>query len=113
MAGTERYIFYLTSISVQNESKIGLAVVDNMMPKTDEMPETLVLTASIKPFINLVWGGTIVMVLGFFTSLVNRARLLKLESKRQERAALHTNGNGNGHRQNTHGKKEKHHTEKL
>jgi cytochrome c-type biogenesis protein CcmF len=89
--GNDRYTFYLTSISVQGESKVGIAVVDNTMPKPDQT-ETLVLTASIKPFINLVWGGTIVMVLGFFTSLLNRYRLMKRESMRKN--ALNTNGNG-------------------
>ncbi len=93
LSSTDRYTFYLTNISVQNESKVGIAVVDNTMPKSDQSPETLVLTASIKPYINLVWGGTIVMVLGFFTALLNRYRLIKLENKKEELLTV----NGNGH----------------
>ena len=95
LSSNDRYTFYLTNISVQNESKVGIAVVDNTLPKSDQSPETLVLTASIKPYINLVWGGTIVMVLGFFTALLNRYRLIKLENKKEE--LLTVNGNGNWH----------------
>ena len=112
--GNDRYIFYLTNISVQNESKIGLAVVDNLMPKTDKQPETLVLTASIKPFINLVWGGTIVMVLGFFAAVLNRYRLIKLETKREERVASNnSNGHTNGNGRPKNNLKKKTHTEKV
>jgi len=89
--GNDKYTFYLTNISVKDESKVSIAIVDNTLPKAPQPSQTLVLTASIKPFINLVWGGTIVMVLGFFTSLLNRYRLNKLEQKRLQ-PILHTNG---------------------
>jgi len=36
--------------------------------------ETLIVEASIKPFINLFWGGSIVLVLGFFISILRRAK---------------------------------------
>jgi cytochrome c-type biogenesis protein CcmF len=91
------YTFYLDKVSVTGESSIDLAIVDSRQPKSDNTPETLVLTASIKPFINLVWGGTIVMVLGFFFSLINRYRKLKVESIVLEKIStngnVHTNGN--------------------
>jgi cytochrome c-type biogenesis protein CcmF len=79
MTGNSRYTFYLTKVSVQEESSVEIAVVDNTQNKSNASPETLVLEASIKPFINLVWGGTIVMVLGIFFSLVNRYRKIKSE----------------------------------
>ena len=78
--GNERYVFYLVKVTVENESKIQLAVVDkpNRTPDKDKI-ETLVLTASIKPYINLVWSGTVVLVIGFFLSLLKRKRNLESE----------------------------------
>jgi cytochrome c-type biogenesis protein CcmF len=40
----------------------------------DEPKETLTIDASIKPFINLVWAGVIIMVAGFFVSTVRRTK---------------------------------------
>jgi len=37
-------------------------------------PEALVVEASIKPYINLLWGGTLVMMLGFVLSIFKRAK---------------------------------------
>ena len=34
--------------------------------------ETLIVEASIKPFINLVWMGTITLVVGFILTIVRR-----------------------------------------
>jgi len=75
----DRYTFYLTQINVQNESNIKIAVVDETLPKQNQSTETLILTASIKPFINLVWSGTILMVIGFFFSVIRRYRAVKKE----------------------------------
>jgi cytochrome c-type biogenesis protein CcmF len=95
MNGNDKFTFYLANMSIGEESSVEVAVVDNTIEKT-VMPETLVLTASIKPFINLVWGGTVVMVLGFFLSLMARYRRLKSDSRK---AAI-LNSNGNGHSRN-------------
>src|SRR5207247_209489 len=77
LVNNDKYTFYLTSISVKNESSIGLAVTDKSIPAPVQPAETFILTASIKPFINLVWGGTMVMVIGFFLSMVFRYRVSK------------------------------------
>jgi hypothetical protein len=91
------FTFYLTKVSVAGESSVDVAVVDETQPKSDTTPETLVLTASIKPFINLVWGGTIVMVLGFFFSLIHRVRKIKEESKVLDQVGtIGSRINGNG-----------------
>jgi cytochrome c-type biogenesis protein CcmF len=37
-------------------------------------PETLVVEASIKPYINLLWGGTVVMIAGFILAMFKRAK---------------------------------------
>lgn len=89
MSANDKYTFYLVKLSVEGESTIDVAVVDDSVEKTP-MPETLVLTASIKPFINLVWGGTIVMVVGFFLSLLARYRRIKSDARKH--AAMHSNG---------------------
>ena len=36
--------------------------------------EVLTIAASVKPFINFVWGGVLVMVLGFFVSVARRLK---------------------------------------
>lgn len=105
LTGYSDIVFYLTNISVQNESAISLAVVDQTAPHTHDTPETLVVTASIKPFIKLVWAGTIVMVLGFFFSLVNRYRSVKNENRKfqnssnNSKSAESTNGKPKTHKQ--------------
>lgn len=38
----------------------------------DETSEVLTITASIKPFVNLVWIGTLVLVIGFFVAVARR-----------------------------------------
>jgi cytochrome c-type biogenesis protein CcmF len=77
MEGNDKYAFYLINMSVKEDASIQLAVVDksNQIPK-EEQTETLVLTASIKPYINLVWGGTVVLVIGFFLSILKRRKNL-------------------------------------
>jgi cytochrome c-type biogenesis protein CcmF len=37
-------------------------------------PEILVVEASVKPFINLLWGGTVLMMVGFVLAIVKRWR---------------------------------------
>ncbi len=97
MTGNEKYTIYLTRLSVAGESFVDIAVVDDTKPPTQQAPETLVLTASVKPFINLVWGGTVVMVLGFFLALTARYKRIKSETRKLT-GLKRTNHNGsNGH----------------
>lgn len=37
-------------------------------------PEALVIEASIKPYINLLWGGTLVMMVGFILAILKRSK---------------------------------------
>ncbi len=72
-------------------------------------PETLILTASIKPFINLVWGGTIVMVLGFYFSLMARYKRMKSENRKHEIVNKNGHNGANGHtNKGVHQKKHEH-----
>lgn len=115
LPGNDKFTFYLTKLSVQGESTVDIAVMDEAVLK-DTSPETLVLTASIKPFINLVWGGTLVMVLGFYYSLVSRYRRLKSDTRKSNQLSdnghngSNGNNNGNGKVQNKKHHKDAEHT---
>jgi cytochrome c-type biogenesis protein CcmF len=54
------------------EFVLSKIVNDNKVQTTPK--EVLSVTASIKPFINLVWTGVLVMVVGFITSMVRRLK---------------------------------------
>ena len=103
LSGTDKYTFILSHIAITGESVAELAIVDESAPSVQD-PETLVLTASIKPFINLVWGGTIIMALGFFFSLYGRAKRFK-QSQQKESVTIVKNGSANHqHHKNGHKK---------
>jgi cytochrome c-type biogenesis protein CcmF len=103
LAGSDRYIFYLSNVNVQNESSVDIAVVDNTEQKQQQSPEVLVLEASIKPFINFVWFGVLIMGLGFFFSIRKRYSRVKEESlpaskqggNSQSKVQTNVNTNGN------------------
>lgn len=99
--------FYLTQISVGDAPVAMIAVSDKQFNPAEEK-ETLVLTASIKPLINLVWGGTILMAIGFFVSLLNRRKSFSMKLRAAERSAHVAHTNGNGHSSNGHGSREHH-----
>jgi len=83
ITGNDIYNFYFVKMTVKGEDDGGptatIAVVNSkngsLTPKADE---TLVLTASVKPFINVLWTGTVVLVLGFFLSILKRRRELRM-----------------------------------
>ena len=103
LSTTEKYTFILSHIAIAGESIAELAIVDESAPSVQD-PETLVLTASIKPFINLVWGGTIIMALGFFFSLYGRAKRFQ-QSQSKESVNIVKNGSSNNqHHKNGHKK---------
>jgi cytochrome c-type biogenesis protein CcmF len=113
MKNNDKYTFYLANMSIQDESAVSIAVVDDSAPKKTESPEILVLTASIKPFINFVWLGTAVMVLGFFFSIMNRYRKLKGESQIMNHSNngfknVNTNGDTSGHAKHKSSKQKQH-----
>lgn len=43
-----------------------------------QKPDVLVVEASIKPYINLVWNGVIILMVGFIVTIVRRAREARL-----------------------------------
>ena len=59
-----------------DEAKVTLSISglgDNAVAKTPKA-ETLVVEASIKPFINLVWIGTFALIGGFLITIVRRIK---------------------------------------
>ena len=60
--------------SNDNEAKVTLAVNGINTPTAAPKPETLVVEASIKPFINLVWIGTFALIGGFLITIVRRIK---------------------------------------
>jgi cytochrome c-type biogenesis protein CcmF len=89
------YTFYFTKLSITEEASIDIAVIEDSKQRNEPIPETLVITASIKPFINLVWAGTVIMVIGFFLSLLVRAQKIKSQSRKIERMEKKIQHNGN------------------
>lgn len=82
MSDKDNIGFYFVKMSVKGEEQGGptatIAVVNSKnISKKPKADETLVLTASIKPFINILWTGTGVLVLGFFISILKRRKELR------------------------------------
>jgi len=51
------------------------------VPKREE---TLVVEASIKPMINLVWAGTITLIVGFLLTILRRSEEAKRNGDKWE-----------------------------
>jgi cytochrome c-type biogenesis protein CcmF len=57
------------------KSSVELAVeTGGSAAPTSSVPETLVVEASVKPFINVLWIGTFTILVGFVMSIVRRGR---------------------------------------
>jgi len=63
-----------------SNSKVELSVRDPAGMTSQKGQETLVVEASIKPFINLVWVGTLTLLLGFIVTVYRRT----LEAREKE-----------------------------
>jgi cytochrome c-type biogenesis protein CcmF len=72
--GKPQYEFYLTDMNLGDNSIAKITILDATKVVKDE---TLVLSVSVKPFINVLWIGTVVLVLGFFISIFRRSKELK------------------------------------
>ncbi len=60
----------------EDEAKVTLTVngVNNSSVSQDSKKETLVVEASVKPFINLVWIGTVALIGGFLITIIRRIK---------------------------------------
>lgn len=65
----------LTNLDASGTVAVALSSLDGSESQPDTVAkETLSVEASIKPFINLVWAGVLVMVFGFVISVVRRTK---------------------------------------
>ena len=66
------------------KSKIEVSVNLPLSAAQQARGETLVVEASIKPYINLVWMGTITLAIGFFMTIIRRVEEARLKMKTPE-----------------------------
>ena len=85
MSGNDRFLIYLYGMNVKSKedggSEITLAVVDSENSTQQNQEDILIVTASVKPFISVLWIGTAVLVIGFFIAIIRRRKELRLNSK--------------------------------
>ncbi|CAN5434918.1 cytochrome c biogenesis protein CcsA [soil metagenome] len=80
MTGNQNYEFYFSKMNAQGVDGpiASIAIVDKRKEKKEGVKEeTLILTASVKPFINILWMGTGILVLGFAVSIFRRRKELR------------------------------------
>ena len=71
-------------------SKARIAMASASRPSPPEK-RSITVDVSVKPFILLVWGGVIVMVIGFFLSILRRRRELVALMRRGESQKVESN----------------------
>ena len=65
----------LLSMNVGGDTSPSVITVELRKPgHGPDSSEALVVEASIKPFVNLLWGGTAVMMIGFVLAILKRSR---------------------------------------
>jgi cytochrome c-type biogenesis protein CcmF len=65
----------LVSMNIDMGSKQSMVTLEVMRPNATTKPaEMLVVEASVKPFMNLVWSGTILLFIGLIISMLHRKR---------------------------------------
>lgn len=64
----------LTNLSTSGIELIPSPFQQDSQDKISEKKEVLTVNASIKPFVNLVWIGVLVMVIGFFVAVARRLK---------------------------------------
>ncbi len=75
--GTNRTLT-IDGVSVENQLLILRLSPDPAKSGNASHKEMLAAEISIKPFINLLWLGTVLMILGFLTTIYNRTKKQKL-----------------------------------
>ncbi len=75
---TERTVT-LAGVNVEERKLIlGIAKMNDNPGESNKKPEILAAEVSVKPFINVLWLGTFIMVLGFLVTLYNRTKKQRL-----------------------------------
>jgi cytochrome c-type biogenesis protein CcmF len=83
LQNNKKYVFYFLNMSVKGEEAGGttasVAILDPTKVNTADQKETLVVAASIKPFISVLWSGVVIMFAGFILSIVRRRKDLMVK----------------------------------
>jgi cytochrome c-type biogenesis protein CcmF len=80
------YFFYFEKMNLSGENTTATIYVEDK--RTLVKNDTLVLSVSVKPFITVLWVGTVVLVIGFFFSVYKRARDLNAAKPEDEEKKL-------------------------
>lgn len=80
-----RYEFVITGMSPDREARqnstVEIGVVDRLTAGAAAgAPDVLVAEASVKPYINLVWAGLIIVLVGFAVTIVRRSQEAALKT---------------------------------
>jgi cytochrome c-type biogenesis protein CcmF len=76
----KEYEFLITGMSPDRESRenssveIGVRSLVKDAAANEPQPDILVVEASVKPFINMVWSGVIIVLVGFLVTIVRRSQ---------------------------------------
>jgi len=74
----DKYRLTIVSMKPDRENKENSRVEIGFAPlnagNAGETTDVLIVEASIKPFINLVWSGVIILLVGFLVTVVRRAQ---------------------------------------
>jgi cytochrome c-type biogenesis protein CcmF len=62
------------------DAELIISKINNENNTANQSNEVLSVTASIKPFVNLVWAGVAIMVIGFFIAMTRRLKESKIIS---------------------------------
>ena len=66
-------LLFFARLVPDREDKLKSSIeISYKEPDAKPKPETLVVEASIKPYINLVWMGTVTLVVGFALTIFRR-----------------------------------------
>jgi cytochrome c-type biogenesis protein CcmF len=88
-AGSKKHEFNLVQMMPNQDdpaaSKVEFAVKLPEAPSVPKREETLVIEASIKPMINLVWMGTVTLIVGFALTIFRRAEEARLKDGTSEK----------------------------
>lgn len=84
-ANKSEYLFTLVRLLPDREdksrSKVEFTVKLPDDGSTPKKAETLVVEASIKPYINLVWMGTVTLIIGFLLTIIRRVDEARLKNQ--------------------------------
>lgn len=78
-----KHEFTLVNMKPDKETKensvVEISYTDLSLAQASKNTDVLIVEASVKPYINLVWSGVIVLLVGFIVTIVRRAQEARLQ----------------------------------